>query len=102
MRLYQVMMKLYFCNDAANDAESTKNFENYLIIATGSLKSETIGKLINASFDIKFTWLSFEKACWIDRQASRCQQAFSKPFLLNFISKDTNLVFCIQVAGDEI
>ena len=27
------------------------------------------------------------------RQASLCQQAFSKPYLVNFISKDTNLVF---------
>ena len=30
------------------------------------------------SFDIKFTRLGFENTCWITRQASRCQQAFSK------------------------
>ena len=29
----------------------------------------------------------------ITRQASRCQQAFSKPCLVNLISKDTHLVF---------
>ena len=29
------------------------------------------------------------------RQASRCQQAFSKPCLVNLISKDTHLVFSI-------
>ena len=31
----------------------------------------------------------------IARQASRCQQAFSKPCLVNLISKDTHLVFSI-------
>ena len=32
----------------------------------------------------------------ISRQASRCQQAFSKPCLVNLISKDTHLVFSIS------
>ena len=41
--------------------------------------SETVGKLINRY-----------------QQASRCQQAFSKPFLVNLISKDTHLVFSIS------
>ena len=31
----------------------------------------------------------------IARQASRCQHAFSKPCLVNLISKDTHLVFSI-------
>ena len=44
-------------NDVASDAESTKKMENYVIIA--SLKSEAMGKLINTSFDIKFTRLGF-------------------------------------------
>ena len=44
MCLYKVMMTLHFFNYAVNDAESTKN-RNYVIIA--SLKSETMGKLIN-------------------------------------------------------
>ena len=39
------MMMLHFLNDIANDAESTQKIENYVIIA--SLKSETMGKLIN-------------------------------------------------------
>ena len=74
--------------------------ENYVIIA--GLKRETIGKLINRIpgsrlFDIKFTRLSFENACLIARQASQCQQAFSKPCLVNLISKDTHLVFSIYV-----
>ena len=61
-----------------------------------------MGKLIDripgsrASFDIKFTRLGFENACWIALQASRCQQAFSKPSCpVNLISKETHLVFSI-------
>ena len=38
-------MTLYFLNDVANDAESTQKSKKYLKIAT--LKSETMGKLIN-------------------------------------------------------
>ena len=38
-------MTLHFLNDVAYDAESTQKFKNYVIIA--SLKSETMGKLIN-------------------------------------------------------
>ena len=38
-------MTLHFLNDVANDAESTYKIENYVIIA--SLKSESVGKLIN-------------------------------------------------------
>ena len=33
----------------------------------------------NTKFDIKFTRLGFENACSIAKQASRCQQSFSKP-----------------------
>ena len=72
MLLYLVMMMLHFLNDVANDAESTQKIENYVIIA--SLKSETMGKLINRTsgshfmisslpFDIKFTRLGFDNAC---------------------------------------
>ena len=38
-------MMLHFFYDFANDAESTKKIENYLIIT--SLKSETMGTMIN-------------------------------------------------------
>ena len=38
-------MTLHFLNYVANDAESTQKIEKYVIIA--SLKSETMGKLIN-------------------------------------------------------
>ena len=49
------------------------------------------------SFDIKFTRQGFENACW-HREACRViQQAFSKPSLVNLISKDANLVFYLSV-----
>ena len=38
-------MTLHVLNDVANDAESTQKSKNHAIIA--SLKSETMGKLIN-------------------------------------------------------
>ena len=34
-------------------------------------------------------------------QASGCQQAFSKPCLVNLISKETHLVFSIHVSQHE-
>ena len=40
------------------------------------------------SFDIKFTSQGFENASW---------HAFSKPSLVNLISKDANLVFYLSV-----
>ena len=45
MCLDQVMMTLHFLNDVADDAESIQKSKNYVIIA--SLKSETMGNLIN-------------------------------------------------------
>ena len=42
-----------------------------------------------------FTRLGFENACCIARQASQGQQAFSKPCLVNLISKDTHLAFSV-------
>ena len=43
--LYRVMMTLHFLNDIAYDVESTQKIKNDAISA--SLKSETMGKLIN-------------------------------------------------------
>ena len=40
-----VMMMLHFLNDIANDTESIQKIKNYVIM--DSLKSETMGKLIN-------------------------------------------------------
>ena len=65
------------------------------------MKRETTGKLIKRipgwCLDIKFTKLGFENECWIARQASRCQQAFWKPCLVNLIWKGTRLVFSISL-----
>ena len=55
-----------------------------------------MGKLMFVSFDIQFTRLGVENACCIDRPASQCQQAFSKPCQVNLISKETHLVFFIH------
>ena len=66
--------------------------DNFIIIA--GLKSEPTCKLIKkytryASFDIKFIRLDFKNA------SLKIQQAFSKPCLVNLISKDTHLIFSI-------
>ena len=45
-------------NDVANDAESAQKSKITIIIA----ESERMGKLINSSFDIKFTRLGIENA----------------------------------------
>ena len=75
----------------------TQNQTKNLIIASYSLvwRVNQLGNTRFASFDISFNRLSFENACWIARQALRCQQAFLKPCLVNLISKDTHLVFSI-------
>ena len=110
------MMTLHFLYDVANDAESTQKS----IITSYSLvwRVNQPGKLINRNHlcvpgshllkSIQFPRLGFENSCWIALQASRCQQmarqaplcqqVFSKPCLVNFISKDTHLVFSISGA----
>ena len=44
------------------------------------------------SFDIKFTRQGFENGCRIARLCRAIRHAFSKPCLVNLISKDVNLV----------
>ena len=80
-------MTLNFLNDVIIDAESTQKSKNYVIIV--SLKSETMGKLINRMPGSRL----YDINRW---QASRWQQALSKPCLVNLISKDTHLVFSIS------
>ena len=75
--------------------------EKYVIIAC--LKSETVGKLINRIPSSRLLISSLPdsalrtlvESLGKPREASRCQQAFSKPCLVNLISKDTHLVFSI-------
>ena len=52
--------------------------------------STSVLKALPGKFDIKTHSPSI---LYVSRQASRCQQAFSKPCLVNLISKDTHLVF---------
>ena len=49
------------------------------------------------SFDIKFTRQGFENACWHREACRAIQRAFSKPSLVNLISKDANPVFYLSV-----
>ena len=49
------------------------------------------------SFDIKFTRQGFENACWHREACRAIQHAFSKPSLVNLITKDANLVFYLSV-----
>ena len=58
-----------------------------------------LGKLINRIPGLRLTRLGFENARWIARQALGCQQAFSKPCLVNLKSKDTHLVLSIIIYG---
>ena len=48
-------------------------------------------------FDIKFTRQDFEKACRHCEACRAIQYTFSKPSLVNFMSKDANLVFYLSV-----
>ena len=48
-------------------------------------------------FEIKFTRQGFENACWHREACRAIQHAFSKPSLVNLISKDANLVFNLSV-----
>ena len=59
-----------------------------------------LGKLINRIPGSRLLILNLPGSAWkmhidIARQASRCQQVFSKPCLVNLISKDTHLIFSI-------
>ena len=49
------------------------------------------------SFEIKCTRQGFENACWHREACRAIQHAFSKPSLVNLISKDANLVFYLSV-----
>ena len=64
---------------------------NYVIIAR--LQSETKGKLINRIPGLRH--LTSSLPGFASRMLVECQQAFSKPCLVNFISKDTHPVFSI-------
>ena len=70
-----------------------------LYISASITLSTNVLKAMPGKLDIsKDTPLIFS----ISRQASRCQQAFSQPCLVNLISEDTHLVFsnfCVAVSN---
>ena len=70
--------------------EIDNKIKNYVIIA--SLKSETMGKLINRIPGLHLLISSFSGSAL----SMLVEQAFSKPCLVNLISKDTHLVFSIS------
>ena len=92
-------MTLHFLNDVVMTLNQQKN-ENYVIIA--SLKSETIGKLINRIPGSRLLISSLPGSALrtLVESLGKCQQAFSKPCLVNLISKDTHLVFSIYWEWD--
>ena len=90
------MMALHFLMTSLMMLNQWK-IENYAIIT--SLKSETTGKLINRIPGLHLLISSSQGSASRTHIESlgkpRCQQALSKPCLLNLISKDTHLVFSI-------
>ena len=78
--LYQVMMTLHFFNDVAYDAESTQTSK---LRHNRFEESSTMGKLINRIPGSRLL-------------ISSLPGSFSKPCLVNLISKDTHLVFSIS------
>ena len=84
-------MTLHFLNDVANTI-----IENYVIIS--SLKSETMGKLINRIPGSRLLISSLQGLALrthVESLGKPRQQAFLKPCLVNLISKDIHLVFSI-------
>ena len=68
-------------------------FLNVVIIA--SLKNESICKLINKIPGSRLLVSSLPGSA-SRTQASRCQQALLMPCMVNLISNDTHLVFCMS------
>ena len=76
-------MTLHFLNDVANALNRHKT-RSFFIIA--SLKSEPMGKLIKRIASVRLLISSLP-----------ARQAFSKPCLVNLISKDANRLFYLSV-----
>ena len=77
-----------------------QKIENYVIIAR--LKSETMGNLINRIPGLhllisSLLGLALRTHIRIALQASQFQQAFSKLYLVNLISKYIHLVFSMYI-----
>ena len=99
MCLHQIIMTLHFLNDVANDAEST---HNYVIIA--SLRSETMGKLINRKPGSRLLISSLPglalrtlvESLGKPHDVNKRSKNSLAPCLVNLISKNIHLVFSIS------
>ena len=81
----------------ANNKGANQPWHLRSLISTFVIPSLNIEKTRRVSFDIKFTRQGFENACWHREACRAIQHAFSKPSLVNLISKDANLVFYLSV-----
>ena len=70
-----------------------RHSSSILHISASLTMSTSILKALPGKLDIKYR---HSPSISISLQASRCQQAFSKPCLVNLISKDTHLVFSLS------
>ena len=69
------------------------------LLQTSSISLQTRNGSYNSHLvnrDIKFTRQGFENACWHRKACRGIQHAFLKLSLVNFISKDVNLVFYLS------
>ena len=71
--------------------------ENYVIVA--SLKSETMGKLINRIPGLRLLISSLPGSAMRTRLNHLASHMMSTSVLVNLISKDTHLVFSVLQAG---
>ena len=78
-------MMLHFLNDVANDAESTQKSKI-------SLKSDTMGKLINRILGSRLLISSLPGSAFRRLVESLGKPCDVKSCLVNLISKDTHLV----------
>ena len=70
---------------------------SHLFHCSASPQKKEIENTRWVSFDIKFTRQGFENACWHREACWAIQHGFSKPSLVNLISKDASLVFYLSV-----
>ena len=98
MYLYKVMMMLHFLTDVDNDAKSTQKNENYVINA--SFKSKSMGTLIHRIPGLRLLISSLPGSAFRTHVESlgkpRDVNKHSQS-LVNLISKDTHLVFSINM-----
>ena len=88
--LYQVMMTVHFLNDIANDAESTQKSK----ITSYSLVVKLIDRIPGSCLLISSLPGSASRTHVESLGKPRdVIKRFSKPCLVNLISKDTNLIF---------